>query len=322
MPTVNRVLTRMKRRLQRRLVHARTQFHAARTRHPELGAMAPPIFVVGCQRSGTSLLRRILDSHPSIACPPESKFILPLEELVRDPQALRGLDSMGFTRQEVMNRLRSFVVSFFQDYALAKGKERWADKTPNYVDCLPFLDEIFAGEARYIVIVRHPFDVCLSFEHAAEKSGQPMPAIQSHIAGATDFRAGACAFWNRQNRKISEFVPHVAGRAVSLDYELLTSQPEPVLRQMFDFLDIPWSPLVLDYGQLPHDYGFEDRKIERMPKIVPNFGGFLAWPAEERQRLAVVAQEAMHLLGYSPHQAHRQRAAAELERSFIRVDHV
>ena len=264
---------------------------------------------------------RILDSHPSIACPPESKFLLPLEELIRDPQALQGLDSMGFAREEVMNRLRSFAVSFFQDYAQVKGKERWADKTPNYVDCLPFLDELFSGQARYVIIVRHPFDVCLSFEHAAEKSGRPMSAIQSHLAAATDFRAGACAFWNEQNLKITSFVPTVAGRVLSLDYESLTSDPEPVLRQMFDFLETSWTPVVLDFGQLPHDYGFEDRKIDRMPRIVPNFGGFLAWPAEERERLAAVAQEALHSLGYSPHQPRRQQAAAELERFFVRVAH-
>ena len=38
----------------------------------------PPIFILGCQRSGTSLIRRILDSHSSIACPPESGFIVQL----------------------------------------------------------------------------------------------------------------------------------------------------------------------------------------------------------------------------------------------------
>src|SRR5580765_1922451 len=65
------------------------------------GSCASPIFVVGCQRSGTSLLRRILDSHPSIACPPESKFILPAVQILRDRAALQGLDSMGYPRPEV-----------------------------------------------------------------------------------------------------------------------------------------------------------------------------------------------------------------------------
>lgn len=282
---------------------------------------APPIFVLGCQRSGTSLLRRILDSHPNIACPPESKFIRPLEELVQDPQALRGLDSLGFGRAEVMSRLQDFVSGFFWDYALSKGKGRWADKTPNYVDCLPFLEELFVGEARYVVIVRHAFDVCLSLERAAEKSGKPMLAIRSHIAQAPDFRTGACRYWNEQNSKMLAFIPKVSSRVIALDYELLTSRPEPVLRQMFRFLDEPWDPVVLDFGRLPHDYGFEDRKIEQMRQIVPNFGKFLAWPTQERERLGIVTQEVMHTLGYSPHQAHRLQAVDEVEQFFIQVDH-
>jgi hypothetical protein len=244
-----------------------------------------------------------------------------LAELIEDPQALKGLDSMGFTRPMMMKRLRSFVTGFFEDYARSKGKQRWADKTPNYVECLAFLDELFAGEICYIVLVRHPFDVCLSFEHAANKSGRPMAAIRSHIAEADDFRSGACHFWNEQNLKISSFLPGVASRATALDYELLTSQPEPVLRQVFAFLGEPWEPIVLDYGRLPHDHGFEDRKIEKMPKVVPNSGKFLAWPEEERQRLALVAQEAMDALGYVPHEAQRRRAVDDLEESFIRGEH-
>jgi protein-tyrosine sulfotransferase len=316
---VDRSFRRAQRRLQRTLTHVRTRFHLSRL--PAQEATAPPIFVIGCQRSGTSLLRRVLDSHPNIACPPESKFILPLEELIRSPQAFQGLDSMGFARTAVMSRLRDFVTGFFEDYARVKGKGRWADKTPNYVDCLPFLDELFAGEVRYIVIVRHPFDVCLSFEHAASKSGRTMLAIQSHVAKAGDLRAGACRFWNEQNLKIAAFVPQVAGRVISLDYEALTSWPEPVLRKMFAFLDEPWTPTVLDYARLPHDHGFEDRKIERMPEIVPNLGKFLDWTEQERQRLAGVAREAMDALGYVPHAAQRQRGVDALEMTFIQEDH-
>ena len=74
----------------------------------------PPIFVIGCFRSGTSLLRRILDSHSRIACPPESKFIAPLAEVFRRRNSLKGLATMGYGKRLVaalppMRRLDSLA---------------------------------------------------------------------------------------------------------------------------------------------------------------------------------------------------------------------
>ncbi len=312
-----RTLARIQRRFRRVLLRARIQH---KTFDQGQRSVSPPIFVVGVQRSGTSLLRRILNSHPNIACPPESKFILPLEELFKHPQALQGLDSMGFSRDKVMGRLGTFVADFFREYAAAQGKSRWADKTPNYVDCLPFLDELFASTAQYIVIVRHPFDTCLSFEHAAQKSGQPMQAIRPYVAQAQDLRVGACQFWNEQNLKIAAFMPQVTGRVVAVSYELLTMQPEPVLRKIFGFLGEPWDPIVLDFNRARHDYGFEDRKIQNMPRIVENSAKFLAWPDTERLRLAAVAREAMETFGYDPHRATPGRAIEKLVKVIVSVD--
>lgn len=43
---------------------------------------ASPIFIVGCQRSGTTMLRLILDSHPRISCGPETRFLEDMERIV------------------------------------------------------------------------------------------------------------------------------------------------------------------------------------------------------------------------------------------------
>jgi hypothetical protein len=315
---MNRRFRRVRRGFERRLLQIRTRYLASRSRAEEISGA--PIFVVGCQRSGTSLLRRILDSHPRIACPPESKFIIALENIVDYPQAMEGLAYMGFDRPAVMGRLRAFVEGFFEDYAALRGKSRWADKTPNYVNCLPFIDELFGRSAQYVVIVRHPFDVCLSFEHAAHKSGQPMAALQPYMADAEDVRGAGCRFWNEQNQKIAAFMPQVAGRVIALDYESLTSQPEGVLRPVLGFLGEPWEPAVLEYNRAAHDFGFEDRKIDSMPQIMPNFGKFLDWPEGERRRLGEQAREAMEILGYRTDQARRQPAEGEIERVFVHVD--
>src|ERR1044071_4906702 len=102
-----------------------------------------PVFLVGCHRSGTTLLRYLLDAHPDMACPPESKFIAGLEAFVEYPQAETGLLTLGFSMEDIRAELRRVIESFLGGYARRQGKRRWVDKTPNYYRLLPFIDEIF-----------------------------------------------------------------------------------------------------------------------------------------------------------------------------------
>lgn len=265
-------------------------------------SFASPIFVIGCHRSGTSLLRRILDSHSRIACPPESKFLLPLTDLLRDGASVRGLSSMGYGRDDVVRAVAAFASRFFEGYAAASGKARWADKTPNYVDRLPELWELFGPRARFVIIVRNGLDVVFSLVDA----GRHYPAIDGYIADAGgDRRVGAARFWREQNRRIDAFRLERADACHVVRYEELTTDPERVLRSMFRFLDEPWEPAVVDYQQFPHHAGFEDPDVRKRRRIEPNSGRFVAWPPEVRRSVAEACEPMLSLLGY----AERERAA-------------
>jgi protein-tyrosine sulfotransferase len=260
-----------------------------------LEGAAPPIFVVGCHRSGTSLLRRILDSHPRIACPPESKFLLPLTDLLRDGASMRGLSSMGYERDDVVRAVAAFASRFFEGYAAASGKARWADKTPNYVERLPELWELFGPRARFVIIVRNGLDVVFSLVDG----GREYPAIHGYVAEAAgDVRIGAARFWRDQNRRIDAFRLEHADACHLVRYEELTSDPERVLRPMFGFLDEPWEPAVMDYQRFPHHTGFEDPDVRKRRRIEPNSGRFLAWPPEVRRRVTEACEPMLSLLGY------------------------
>src|SRR5260370_35851333 len=117
-----------------------------------------PVFITGCHRSGSTLLRYLLDAHPELACAPESKFIAGVEAFIRYPQALEGLHSLGLTDQQVRRLLRGLIEECLTFYAAQQGKPRWIDKTPNYARMLPFIDELFEHEAHYLLMLRHPFD--------------------------------------------------------------------------------------------------------------------------------------------------------------------
>jgi hypothetical protein len=258
---------------------------------------AAPIFIVGCHRSGTSLLRRIIDSHSLIACPPESKFVLPLVRVLRDDQAMRALASMGYERDAFVESLGRYIDSFFLGYATVKGKPRWADKTPNYVDCLPELWEMFGPSARFVLLVRHGLDVAYSL--AGGHRRYPAIAEQVEQAGG-DRPIGAARFWRDQNAKLDGFRHEYPDACFMLRYEDVTADPIPILHKLFSFLDEPWEPDVIHHERFPHDAGIEDPEARRSKGIGRRVGASAAWPQELRDKLVSEMKPILETLGYRP----------------------
>ena len=92
--------------------------------------------LIGPPRSGTTLLRRILDAHPRIASPPETYLLSAAARFLHEERfahglrigVLSGLAFAGFDEAEVLARLRALVLGFLDDHARARGKPRWADR--------------------------------------------------------------------------------------------------------------------------------------------------------------------------------------------------
>src|SRR3954451_14080074 len=113
-----------------------------------------PFFIVGCGRSGTTILRLLFNAHPDVAIPPESQFIARL--VASWPRMITGdgvdadaivrsigrrLDHMEIDRGLARAKLRALrdrtpraaTETIFRIVAERAGKPRWADKTPNQV---------------------------------------------------------------------------------------------------------------------------------------------------------------------------------------------
>ena len=251
-----------------------------------------PIFILGCQRSGTSLLRRIFDSHTNIACPPESGFIVQLAGVYENERSIQCLESMGFTKQQVLDEMRSFTTHFFYDYAARKGKNRWADKTPHYVNHAETIDNMFGGKVLYIGVVRHGLDVACSL------CDYEWGILKPYMADGIDKPIAAVRFWRDQNLKLVEFKKKAEGRFHLIKYEDLTTDPETVLRKAFRYIDEPWEDSVLDFNSHQHDAGFEDPKITKLSKIESNSGNYKKWPAELQEKLFLEAQDVFEHYGY------------------------
>ena len=260
----------------------------------------PPIFIIGVHRSGTTLVRLIVDSHPRIACPPESFFLLGLSRVLEDEKSVEGLAAMGFTEQQVRHQLRECASYFFQLYAKSKGKTRWADKTPSYIDCLPFLDALYGPDCRYLLVFRHGLDVACSLGDVTPRE------VKEHVdACGGDPVAGAARYWSRQVEKMLAFQREHASRCFEIRYEQLATEPEPLLRGAFEFMGEEWDPRVLKFHDQPHDrwIGLEDRKASEAKQFVPNIGRYRSQSPDVIRRMLAEASPMLETLGYVVEQA-------------------
>ncbi len=218
----------------------------------------PPILIFGVPRSGTTLLRTLLNCHPNIACGPEAPWLAGHQR--HNVMALfEGLTSgeyafsrnFGVPTDRVLARMREFVDGLFTEFAIQQGKTRWAHKTPD--DCLyaPFFTQLFP-EARYLHIVRHPLDVALSTTRIPAQHKGVSPWHEEHILFESGCVAQNTLFncvlrWRRWNDRIRT---DLAGRACHrLSYEDLVAKPEETMTAVCAFLDEPFFPEILDYAK-------------------------------------------------------------------------
>lgn len=174
---------------------------------PFAGLPARPLFIGACPRSGTTLLRLILDNHPEMAVPHETNFIRPLwwQRIrfgdLRDRANRRRVGEWVFaergrgggrlragkvSREEAIRRveeapptLGSIVDACLRIYADAHGKPRWADKRPAYSGFIAMLFEMFP-DAQYINVVRDPRGAVASLM----QMGWYSPDVALHAATA------------------------------------------------------------------------------------------------------------------------------------------
>ena len=145
----------------------------------------PPLFIVGCGRSGTTLVRMMLNTHPELAIPTESHFIYELARRrltgswsgrIDDDTAWRDLldyfdghhylglwklntDRLHRRLARISSRTHAAVFEvLFREFMEQEGKQRWGDKTPLHVQYILLLDHLFPN-ARFLHVIRDGRDV-------------------------------------------------------------------------------------------------------------------------------------------------------------------
>src|SRR6059036_812569 len=210
--------------------------------------MGPPVIVLGVGRSGTTLLRVMLDRNSELAIPYESFFVPQLahrhggrptlDAFLDDLGRLRTLYDWGISPDDVRPRLRKgmttseAIVAIFETYAERQGKPRWGDKTPLYMQQLPLLERLFP-DALWVHLVRDGRDAALSFlELPAGFSGKTwaQPRTVAQFAARWKVEIDAARALGRRARD----------RYLELRYEDLVADPTLELRRISEFAAFPW----------------------------------------------------------------------------------
>ena len=234
------------------------------------------MIVLGVRRSGTTLLRVMLDRNPELAVPDESYFVPQLARRHRtpvDPAAflddLRRLPTLvdwGLSPASVQARLRpgmttdDAIAAVFAAYAAERGKARWGDKTPLYMQHLDLLERLFP-DARFVHLIRDGRDAALSF--------LSVPAgLMTEGWGHPQDAAGFACQWATEVASARELGARVGGqRYRELRYEALVADPEGELRAVCAFAGLEYDPAMLDYvGQTDSARKAHQQRLNEPPR--------------------------------------------------------
>lgn len=250
-----------------------------------------PFFVVGCPRSGTTLVRTILDGHSRLSIPPESHFVVALarhgrrgavtvDDIIAHPE-FKAWNADAEALRHWVDRVaptnyRELVSAVFDWYAVSHGKHRWGDKTPGYVSYLPQLLSVFP-DAQFVHVLRDGRDVVASLSE--QVWGPEKPAI-----GALWWRRKVSAGRRAGARMGTD-------RYIELKLEDLIVDPETRVRELCDFLGEQFEPNMLEFPTRARTLFAEDDKVAARVRE-PLTSGLRDW----RSGMSVREQRAVEAL--------------------------
>ncbi len=282
--------------------------------------MNPFVFIVGCPRSGTTLLQRMVNAHPQVAITPESHWIPRLYEkpwamsgngviehkLVRELAAHPKFARLGIGREELkkLEKLSrngnpltysSLVTAIFDLYGRAQHKPLVGDKTPDYVRRMGTLHELWP-QARFVHVIRDGRDVCLSMEE--------WPKVHPKPGDFTTWKqdpVSTAAWWWEFNVRLGRDAGRPLGTALyyELRYEALVAFPREECEKLCGFLSLPFDGAMLRFHE---NRAGRDPGLEQKRAALPITPGLRDWKsqmtAEELESFEAAAGDLLDELNY------------------------
>ena len=272
----------------------------------------PPLLILGVRRSGTTLLRVMLDRHSQLAVPDESYFVPQLADrhlrrvdadaFVDDLRRLDTLAEWKVPLDKVRARLHdgmpvgAAVGTVYAVYAEERGKPRWGDKTPMYMQNLRLLERLFP-DALFVHLIRDGRNAATSF------LSMPRGIVTENWMHPHDAAGFACQW--RTEVKAARRLGRRVGRERYLEvrYEELVEDVGGVLQSICRFGRLPFEPGMADYaGSVDVSAKPHQTSLTRPPTPGPRDWRTQMSP-EEIGAFDRVAGDLLGELGYETHEA-------------------
>ena len=290
----------------------------------------PYLFIVGCPRSGTTLLQRMVNSHREVAITPESHWI---PRLYGKPWAV---NEQGMISRKLIDRLLAhpkfarlrlgpgqiaaladsaeavsysdLVSTIFDLYGRAQGKPLVGDKTPDYVRTIETLHRLWPS-ARFVHVIRDGRDVALSMLDWPKVDPKP-----GSFASWNRDKISTAALWWELNVRLGRqaggsLAPHLYHE---VGYESLVNNPEAVCRALCDFLAVHFDEAMLRFHDRPAP---QDPGVDKTRAGLPVTMGLRSWreqmSPDDLESFEAAAGELLDEIGYPLAASRIRRNAVE-----------
>ena len=204
------------------------------------------VVLLGVPRSGTTLIARLLDAHPCIACPGETYLLKACARFIESDTmpnglgvgVLQGVRGLKGEAEDVMRTVRDWTIDLLASHAIAQGKTHWAEKTAVNVFYLDEIESLFEHHVRFVVVLRHGLDVAASLLELSDKVGGFYRELHEWIVRHRHPVEAFVRMWAERTTALLDFIERHAARARVVRYEDLVGDPERAMNEIFQFVGV------------------------------------------------------------------------------------
>jgi len=225
-----------------------------------------PIFILCHARTGSTLLRYILNSHELISCPPETH---PIESEIKTRNILQKHTDIEHLKKKTLSDIQRSIDSQMRKN-MESQKLLWCDKSISTIEHIDLTIKCFPN-ARYICLYRN----CLDFVHSALEAIKYTHwdgyGFHNYLNSHRNIINSLVIFWCDKVSILLDFQHKYPERCLDIKYESIVNSPSNSIKRIYNYLGLMIEDNFINNIFLTHHQeGNGDYKIKNTIKINNN----------------------------------------------------